>query len=139
MLNSVVIMGRLTSDPSMKSTPNGTPVASFRIAVDRTFQPKGQEKQTDFIDIVAWRNTAEFIGKYFRKGSMIVIQGSLQTRQYTMKDGSKRTAVEVIANEVFFGESKRDNEQPAQSYSKKADVELPSDFEEITGDDELPF
>lgn len=103
MLNSVCLMGRLAADPELKTTQNGVSVTSFRIAVDRTFQSKGQEKQTDWIDIVAWRNTAEFVTRYFRKGSMIAVQGSIQTRSYTDRDGGKRTAFEVVADNVFFG------------------------------------
>lgn len=109
MLNVVCLMGRLAADPELRHTQSQIPVTSFRIAVDRTFQSKGQEKQTDWIDIVAWRNTAEFVTRYFHKGSMIAVQGSIQTRSYTDKDGNKRTAFEVVADNVFFGESKRDS------------------------------
>ena len=151
MLNSVCLMGRLVADPELRHTQTQIPVTSFRIAVDRTFQPKGQEKVTDWIDIVAWRNTAEFVSKYFRKGSMIAIQGSIQTRSYTDKEGNKRTAVEVLADNVFFGESKRDggNAPSVNRYDSQVPQfnEAPpafstassGDFEEILGDDELPF
>ncbi len=150
MLNVVCLMGRLVADPELRHTQTQIPVTSFRIAVDRTFQTKGQEKQTDWIDVVAWRNTAEFVTRYFHKGSMIAVHGSLQTRSYSDKDGNKRTAVEVVANEVFFGESKRDSGAPA---TNRYDSQVPQfseaapafstansgDFEEIVGDDELPF
>lgn len=149
MLNVVCLMGRLAADPELRHTQTQIPVTSFRIAVDRTFQPKGQEKQTDWIDIVAWRNTAEFITRYFRKGSMIAVQGSLQTRSYTDKEGNKRTAVEVVADNVFFGESKRDSAPAGNRFDSQVPQfnEAPpafstagsGDFEEIVGDDELPF
>lgn len=150
MLNAVCLMGRLAADPELRHTQTQVAVTSFRIAVDRSFQSKGQERQTDWIDIVAWRNTAEFVSKYFHKGSMIVVQGSIQTRSYTDKDGNKRTAFEVVADNVFFGESKRDGSAPAAT---RYDSQVPQfneappafstansgDFEEIVGDDELPF
>lgn len=151
MLNMVCLMGRLAADPELRHTQTQIPVTSFRIAVDRTFQPKGQEKQTDWIDIVAWRNTAEFVTRYFHKGSMIAVQGSIQTRSYTDKDGNKRTAFEVVADNVFFAESKRDggNAPAAPHYDSQVPQfsEAPTafsnagsgDFEEIVGDDELPF
>ena len=150
MLNVVCLMGRLAADPELRHTQTQIPVTSFRIAVDRTFQPKGQEKQTDWIDIVAWRNTAEFVTRYFRKGSMIALQGSIQTRAYTDKEGNKRTAFEIVADNVFFAESKRDG---APAGGSRFDSQIPQfneappafstaasgDFEEIVGDDELPF
>ena len=137
MLNVVCLMGRLAADPELKMTQSGIAVTSFRIAVDRTYQPKDQEKITDWIDVVAWRNTAEFVTRYFHKGSMIAVQGSIQTRSYTDRDGNKRTAVEVIADNVFFGESTRDS---AGGAAKPApSVSAADDFEEISGDDELPF
>ncbi len=135
MLNNVSLMGRMAADPELRNTQSGIPVTTFRIAVDRTFVPKGQEKQTDWIDIVAWRSTAEFVEKYFRKGSMIAVQGSIQTRSYTDKDGNKRAAFEVVADNVFFAESKR-TDAPSAPSSAKAE---PDDFEEVVGDDELPF
>ena len=102
MLNSVCLMGRLGADPELRNTPNGIPVTTFRLAVDRTYQAKGQEKQTDWVDIVAWRSTAEFAAKYFRKGSLMAVQGSLQARRYTDREGNNRTAVEVVAEHIFF-------------------------------------
>ena len=133
-------MGRLAADPELKHTQAQISVTSFRIAVDRTFQTKGQDKQTDWIDIVAWRNTAEFICKYFSKGNMIVVQGLIQTRSYTDKDGNKHTAFEVVAENVFFGESKHNSEAPA-SQAVEAPPTFPAadsgDFEEIVDNDEF--
>ena len=106
MFNLVVLSGRLTADPELKTTPNGVSVCSFSIAVDRAYR-KDQEKQTDFISICAWRSTAEFVSKYFSKGNMIGIEGAIQTRKYQDKDGNNRTAFEVVANNVQFVESKR--------------------------------
>lgn len=106
MLNSVTLMGRLVADPELKTTQNGTSVASFRLAVERNYAPQGQERQADFIPCVAWRQTAEFIGKYFTKGRMIAVEGSLQSRNYEDKNGQKRTAIEVIVERVHFADSK---------------------------------
>ena len=102
MLNIVALMGRLVYDPELKTTQNGTNVCSFRIAVDRSFTRQGEERKADFIDVTAWRQTAEFVSKYFQKGSMIAIEGSLQTRQYQDKNGNNRTATEVLASQVSF-------------------------------------
>ena len=102
MLNVVVLMGRIVADPQLRQTPQGINVASFRIAVDRNFARQGEQRQADFIDIVAWRQQAEFVSKYFQKGSPIVVEGSLQTRQYQDKNGNNRTAVEVVANQINF-------------------------------------
>lgn len=108
MLNHIVIMGRLTRDPELRRTGNGTAVASFTVAVDRDFAPKdGGEKETDFIDCVAWRQTGEFVSKYFSKGSMAVVSGRLQIRGWTDDKGNKRRTAEVVADNVYFGESKR--------------------------------
>lgn len=146
MLNTACLMGRLVADPELRNTQSGIAVTGFRIAVDRTYQPKGQEKQTDWIDIVAWRNTAEFVCKYFKKGSMIVVHGAIQTRSYTDKEGNKRTAFEVVADNVFFGESKKVNAAPSvEDIAQNAGVPVQyasgqqQDFEEIVSDDELPF
>ena len=110
MLNHIVLMGRLTRDPELRHTTNGVPVASFRLAVDRDFANRDTgERACDFIDIVAWRNTAEFVSKYFAKGRMAVVSGRLQMRDWTDKDGNKRTSAEVVADNVYFGDSKRDN------------------------------
>ena len=102
MLNVVAIMGRLVADPELRTTQSGINVVSFRIACDRNFARQGEQRQADFIDIVAWRQQAEFVSKYFQKGSLIAIEGSLQTRQYQDKNGNNRTAVEVVANNISF-------------------------------------
>ena len=153
MLNHIVLMGRLTRDPELRYTQSQVPVATFRIAVDRDFGGRdGAEKQTDFIDIVAWRSTGEFVSKYFTKGSMAVVSGRLQLRDWTDRDGNKRTSAEVVADNVYFGDSKRrdDGDQPARSYSpsgrsgsqdsfRRADP-APGAFEDLSDDDgELPF
>lgn len=130
MINSVVIMGRLTKDPELKTTQSGLSVVSFTVAVDRKYQ-KGSERQADFLNVVAWRHTAEFVEKYFTKGSMIAIQGSIQTRTYEDKNGNKRTAVEIVADNVSFCSSKGGSGKPNLNVSN-------DDFEEI-GDDDLPF
>ena len=111
MLNHIVIMGRLTRDPELRRTGSGTAVASFTVAVDRDFgKSENGEKETDFIDCVAWRQTGEFVSKYFTKGRMAVVSGRLQIRNWTDKDGNKRRSAEVIADNVYFGDSKRDGE-----------------------------
>ena len=108
MLNHITIMGRLTRDPELRRTGSGVAVASFTVAVDRDYNPKdGTEKETDFIDVVAWRGTGEFVSKYFTKGSTAVVSGRLQIRNYTDKDGNKRRASEVVADSVYFGDSKK--------------------------------
>ena len=106
MINNVVIMGRLTADPELKKTQSDLSVTSFCVAVDRNYAKEGEERQADFINVVAWRGTADFVCKYFHKGSMIAVQGSIQTRKYEDKDGNKRTAFEVLANNVSFCGSK---------------------------------
>ena len=110
MLNHIVLMGRLTRDPELRRTGSGVAVASFTLAVDRDFAAQGAEKETDFVDIVAWRNTAEFVSRYFTKGRMAVVTGRLQIRNWTDKEGNKRRSAEVVADNVYFGESKRGNE-----------------------------
>ena len=116
MLNKIFIMGRLTRDPELRRTQSGTAVTSFSLAVDRDYKSQSGEKETDFIDVVAWRSTAEFVSKYFTKGSMIVVSGRLQIRNWTDKEGNKRRSAEVVADNVYFGESKRGNEG-ASSYN----------------------
>ena len=112
MLNQIVLMGRLTRDPELRYTQSQTPVASFRIAVARDFPGRdGGEKQTDFIDIVAWRQSAEFVSKFFTKGSLVIVTGRLQMRDWTDRDGNKRTSAEVVADRVMFGESRRSREE----------------------------
>ena len=107
MLNKIFLMGRLTKDPELRRTQSGTAVASFSIAVDRDHGKKGEDKETDFIDIVAWRNTAEFVSKYFSKGRMAVVEGRLQIRDWTDKEGGKRRSAEVVADNIYFGDSKK--------------------------------
>ncbi|MBR5223894.1 MAG: single-stranded DNA-binding protein [Clostridia bacterium] len=137
MFNLVVLTGRLTADPELKTTPNGTNVTSFSIAVERRYR-SGEERQTDFINIVAWQKTAEFITKYFKKGNLIGIEGAIQTRRYQDKNGNNRTAFEVIANNVQFVESKRDSAAGDGATFSNADV---NDFAEMDADidSDLPF
>ena len=144
MLNNAVIMGRLVAQPELKTTGSGISVTSFTVAVDRRFNKQGEEKQADFIDIVAWRNTAEFVCKYFNKGSMIAVQGSIQTRLYEDKDGNKRKAVEIVADTVSFCGSKNDNaasdQNAAPNYAAAATAADAGDFTEIPEpEDDLPF
>ena len=164
MLNHIVLMGRLTRDPELRYTQSQTPVASFSLAVDRDFG-RGEGKQTDFIDCVAWRQTGEFVSKYFQKGSMAVVSGRLQIRDWTDRDGNKRRSAEVVVDNVYFGESKRregesrDNYGPRDSYGSRDNYSsrdsygqrdsrqdsaprqaAPSAFSELDdGDGELPF
>lgn len=116
MLNHITIMGRFTRDPELRRTGSGVAVASFTLAVDRDIVTKGQEKETDFIDFVAWRGTGEFVSKHFTKGSMAVVSGRLQIRGWTDKDGNKRRAAEVVADNVYFGESRRSSDSGNSSY-----------------------
>ncbi len=148
MLNRIILMGRLTRDPELRHTQTGTPVASFSLAVDRDFKSRdGGERATDFIDIVAWRGTAEFVSKYFTKGRMAVVEGRLQIRDWTDRDGGKRRSAEVIADNIYFGDSKRDGDGGG-SYGRPAgqapaDYGIPSggdQFAELADDDgDLPF
>ncbi|MCL2045934.1 MAG: single-stranded DNA-binding protein [Oscillospiraceae bacterium] len=147
-MNQIVIMGRMTRDPELRQTPNGISVASFTLAVDRGFTPRdGGERQTDFIDVVAWRNTAEFVSKYFTKGQMAAVTGRLQIRDWTDKDGNKRRSAEVVADSIFFTESKRSREaslgqtESRDDYSSSFSTPVEgSDFAELDMDDgELPF
>jgi single-strand DNA-binding protein len=140
MFNLVVLTGRLTADPELKTTPSGVSVTTFSIAVSRRYKA-GEETQADFINIVAWRQTAEFITKYFRKGSMIGIEGSIQTRRYTDKEGKNRTVFEVIANNVQFVESKRDSAAPAGEVPASFSNASVNEFTEVPGesDEDLPF
>lgn len=165
MLNHIIIMGRLTRDPELRRTGSGIAVASFTLAVDRDFAPKdGGEKETDFIDCVAWRQTGEFVSKYFSKGRMAVVSGRLQIRNWTDKDGNKRRSAEIVADNVYFGDSKRDSESagsfggsaygvatahsaPAGGFGSYAQPSAPaagsvpaSDFAMLEDDDaQLPF
>lgn len=112
MLNKIILMGRLTRDPELRRTGSGTAVTSFSLAVDRDFKSQSGEKETDFIDIVAWRATAEFVSKYFTKGRMAVVEGRLQLRDWTDKEGNKRRSAEVVADNVYFGDSKHEGAAP---------------------------
>ena len=115
MLNQIVLMGRLTRDPELRRTGSGVAVASFTLAVDRDFAAQGAEKETDFVDIVAWRNTAEFVSRYFTKGRMAVVTGRLQIRNWTDKEGNKRRSAEVVADNVYFGDSKKEDDGASAS------------------------
>lgn len=152
MLNVVAIMGRLTADPELKTTQNGVSVCSFSVAVDRNYVPQGQERQADFIDVVAWRSTADFVCRHFSKGKMIGVAGEIQTRMYEDKQGNKRKAVEIKANYVSFagdkqGEGQRQSSETSSEQhpvSSDSSSVYPSgssdDFEEILhDDDDLPF
>ena len=146
MLNKIVMMGRLTRDPELRQTQSGNSVVSFTLACDRDFAAQGAEKETDFIDVVAWRNTADFVSKYFSKGRMAVVSGRLQIRNWEDKEGNKRKTAEIVAESVYFGDSKRDSQSggdyfffyygsPAESYTAPAS----GGFAEIEEDGELPF
>lgn len=152
MLNHITIMGRLTRDPELRYTQSQTPVASFTLAVDRDFGGRdGAEKQTDFIDCVAWRQTAEFVNKYFSKGSMAVVSGRLQIRDWTDREGGKRRSAEVVVDNIYFGESRRRDSSEGSSYDSRSSYssyEAPrsaspapsSPFSDLDdGDGELPF
>lgn len=149
MINMVALMGRLTYEPELRSTPNGVSVLRFQIACDRNYQRSGQDRQADFIDCVAWRQTAEFISRFFHRGDMIAVEGTIQTSNYTDKDGNKRKQIEVLANNVSFCGSKSENgsqgTQGAQNeqYTQGGmNIDYDdADFEEIVDDtdDDLPF
>lgn len=131
MLNNVVIMGRLTRDPELRRTQGGTAVTSFTMAVDRDFKSQSGEKETDFIDVVAWRNTGEFAAKYLAKGRMAAVEGRIQVRDWQDKDGNRRKSVEVVADNVYFADSKRD--------IKPQESRVDQEFDEIEDDGDLPF
>lgn len=143
MLNHITIMGRLVRDPELRSTQSGTSVASFTVAVDRDYQSGGSEKQTDFIECVAWRGTGEFVSKYFRKGSMIVVAGRLQSRKWQDRDGNNRISWEVVADSVYFGESRKDGPNAAQATYQQnygdPNVSAAGFTELDDSDGELPF
>lgn len=132
MLNKIILQGRLTADPDLRQTTSGVFVCSFTVAVDRDFKGKDGEKQTDFIYVVAWRNTAEFVSKWFHKGSLILVDGSLQSRKYEDKSGQKRTTFDVVANAVYFGGDKRDN---VSQFPQEKSVDVEPDLDS----DDLPF
>lgn len=145
MLNRIVIMGRLTRDPELRRTQSGTAVTSIRLAVDRDFKSQDGTKQADFFDVVAWRQTAEFVSKYFTKGRMAIVEGRLQSRDWQDKDGNRRTSIEIVADNFYFGDSRRDGQggdyaapaygSPTESYAAPAD----GGFAELEEDGELPF
>lgn len=135
-MNKVILMGRLTADPELKTTPSGISVTSFSLAVDRKYAKQGEERKTDFINIVAWRQRAEFICKYFTKGQLIALDGSIETSSYVDKNGNNRTAFEVVAENVYFTGDKRNSQQ---SGNENAYSEHANDFSEMPIDGDLPF
>ncbi len=142
MLNKAVLIGRFTADPELRHTPSNIPVTSFTLAVERNYVRQGEQRQTDFIDIVAWRQTAEFITRFFHKGQMIAVSGFIQTRNWEDRDGKKRKSVEVVVDEAYFVEPKRDS-SPATAAPAFTDNDAPLDtsgsgFSELD-DGELPF
>ncbi len=142
MLNRVIIMGRLTDNPELRHTSNNIPMTTFTVACERNYR-SGDERVTDFLDVVAWRNTAEFASKYFTKGMQVAVEGSIQVRSYTDRDGNKRRAWDIVADQVYFADSKRENgytggrteSAPAASVSNAT----ADDFTEFDGSDDLPF
>ena len=142
MLNKIIIMGRLTRDPELRRTGSGTAVTSFSMACDRDFKSQSGDKETDFIEVVAWKNTAEFVSKYFSKGRMAVVEGRLQIRDWTDKDGGKRRSAEVVADNVYFADSKRSESNDNQRENFNAlSGRVNDDFVPALNDDtsELPF
>ena len=151
MFNKAILIGRLTADPELKQTPNGISVCSFSIAVDRRFSGRDSERKTDFINITSWRQQAEFVCRYFHKGDVIGVEGSIQTRNYEDKNGNKRTATEIVTDNVFFTGSKANttaggsNGYSNYSYAAPAPAQpaytsgAASDFEEVESDNDLPF
>ena len=140
MLNKVFIMGRLTRDPELRKTQSGTPVASFTLAVDRDYKEKSSgERQTDFIDVVAWRQIGEFAFKYFAKGRMAVVEGRLQIRGWTDKEGNKRRTAEVVADQIYFGDSKKETASEGNADERNLPPAPEQDYREQDDDGELPF
>ena len=135
MLNKIIIMGRLTKAPELRKTPSGVSVTSFTLAVDRDFKGQNGEKETDFIDIVAWRNTAEFAAKYFDKGRMAVVEGRLQNREWKDKDGNNRRSAEVYADNIYFGDSKKESGDRLNDLANAPGVT----FAPVADDGTLPF
>ena len=139
MLNKAILMGRLTADPELRRTQNNTAVTSFTLAVNRSFARAGEQAQTDFIDIVAWSSTAEFVSKWFHKGQLVAVSGRIQVRNWEDKQGQKRKSVEVVADEVFFAEPKRDSQfrEDLPSFNMSP---VGNEFSELSDDDgDLPF
>ena len=144
MLNVVALMGRLVADPELRHTPQGVSVTTFTIAVDRSFVRQGEQRQADFIDIVCWRSSAEFVCKYFQKGSLIAVNGSIQTRTYQDKNGTNRTDMEVVVEKVHFVGAKSasntdSNAQPAARQQPTAQPQTAPQFEDVSDDPDLPF
>lgn len=143
MINRVILMGRLCGNPELKHTNSGAAVSSFRIAVDRGYVKQGEERKADFFDIVCWRQTAEFVCKFFRKGSLIAVDGQLQSRNYQTKDGQNRTAIEVMADQVSFTGERRDSDtdDSPQQYSAPRQTNTPqaNNFAPMPLDDDMPF
>lgn len=141
MLNKAILMGRLTADPELRKTPNDISVTTFTLAVNRSFGRSGEQAQTDFIDIVAWRNTAEFASKWFTKGMQVAVSGRIQTRTWEDKQGQKRKSVEVVADEVFFADSKRGDASASMPSSDPFELEpsTSSAFPMAEDDSDLPF
>ena len=142
MLNKIFIMGRLTRDPELRRTQNGTAVAGFALAVDRDYKNADGTKETDFIEVVAWRSSAEFVSKYFAKGRMAVVEGRLQIRDWQDKDGNKRRSAEVVADNVYFGDSKKEGDSSGgyKAAGKAVDVEPDTgDFAEVEDEEDWPF
>ncbi len=141
MLNKAIIMGRLTRDPDVRKTQSGVSVCSFSVACDRDIVDKASgERGVDFINVTAWRSTADFVGKYFTKGRMAVVIGRIQVRNYTDKDGNKRTATEIVADSVYFGDSKKsaDDNNSTPAAASQPDPAPQNDYQEVS-DDDLPF
>lgn len=137
MLNRIVLMGRLTADPELRRTASGTGVASFKLAVDRDrVNKETSDRETDFINIVAWRSKAEFVSRYFSKGRMAVVEGRLQVRKWEDENGNARYTSEVVAENIYFGDSKREPSSPAAAHT---DADAPEEFSEVSGDEDLPF
>ena len=149
MLNVVALLGRLTADPELRQTPQGVSVTTFTLAVNRSYVKQGEQRQADFIDVVAWRGTAEFICKYFKKGQMMAVNGSIQTRSYQDKSGNNRKAFEILADNVYFADSKGTSGAPSGDYTSRDAFTQPdpvsysagdeNDFAVIDDDEDLPF
>ena len=142
MLNKIIVMGRLTRDPELRQTQSGVAVTSFSIACDRDYKSQSGEKETDFIDVVAWRNTAEFVTKYFTKGRMAVVEGRLQLRDWTDREGGKRRSAEIVADNVYFGDSRpKEGQEEPPAPPSDGSGEMPGGFDPFqeAEDGELPF
>lgn len=139
MLNHITIMGRMTADPEMRVTPTGTNVATFTLACERDFKNNNGEKETDFINVTCWRNTADFVCNYFGKGRMAVVSGRLQMRSYTDKDGNKRKAAEIVAENVYFADSKNDSGNQKNEYAQNLTAQNANSFVPVADDEDLPF